>query len=399
MTVHFKNRNISSILVLTFMFVLPITVLAAELDSPNYKIVGATTDGGGIVTSTNYATLLGVGSIANDPRIYSSSYKIGVGPEAPFVPAVPTTSCFETTTSGSSSCVTGPAELTTGGMVAICGGDGCYNKARFEIDTKDNPSDTLYAVMISQDSFVSDIRYIDASSFWPENYSDHNLNDFMTKEDWELETFNIQGLEANTTYYIKIFALKGDFTQTDPGPSSSVTTATGAVFFDIDIAGQGQTTAESAAPYSISFTGLYELIGGSAAITAGDRIWMDAESNSQGGFAIIMNGINGGLYSDTTTQLLASATADLDQVASGFGLQSEYVDSDPYLSSITVESNYGGTYNSVGEISTTPNRIYQADGPVNNGRMGIKVIAKPGTTYTPASDYQETIYLIFVPRY
>ena len=399
MTVRIKNRNIFFITVILITFITPFTVLAAELNSPNYKIVGATTEGGGIVTSTNYSTLLNVGGISNNPRNYSASYKVFTSPEDAFLPAVPTASCFETTTSGSSNCVTGPSIITTGGMVAVCGGSGCYDKARFEIDTKGNPADTLYAVMISQDNFVSDTRYIDASSFIPESYSNHNLNDFMLKADWETQTFNIRGLTEGTTYYIKIFALKGNFTQSDAGPASSATTATGAVFFDIDIAGQAGYTQESTPPYYISFTGAYELIGGSAPVTAGDRIWMDAETNSSGGFAVIMNGKYEGLYSSTTTQKIASVTANLDQVSSGFGLQSEYTSSDPTLSSITAESNYSGTNNYVGIVSTTPYRVYHAGGPVRSGRMALKVIAKPGTSYTASNDYQEIINLVFVPRY
>jgi hypothetical protein len=625
-------RNINILMSIIISISLPLTVLAEELDSTNFKIVGATTQGGGIVESTsgNYSTLLGVGSISSDPRIYSTSYKLGTSPETPFLPAVPTISCFETTTDGYSACSTGPTELSTGGMTALCGPGGCYDRARFEISNQANiyntnntklvaywpmdetvndscaggqdacdvkgpnegiatgttivdgiyskarsfngssfinvgrdssidltsqgaisvwvksnreypsdttstvfrgimgkvtgggggqqsyffdwygtnttryfranighsgglqgftisnfdmgdswrhfvltwngtsitlyidgslygttaqnynaqyldidtnigkvfhnwdglldevmifnqgltqqevedlydatapivnPSDTLYAIMISTDNFVSDIRYIDASTFTPESYSTHNINDFMTKTDWEIETFNVQGLEAGKTYYLKAFALKGDFTQTETGPIKSATTATGTLFFDIDIANSTGYTTETSPPYSISFTGAYELIGGSAAITAGNRIWMDTETNSQGGFAIIGNGLNGGLYSSTTSQTITSATANLDQVNSGFGLQSEYIDYDtssPLLGAISVTSDYSGSINSVGAISTTPKKIYDGNGPIVGGRMALKVIAKPGTSYTPASNYQESITLIFVPRY
>lgn len=620
-------RNINILMSIIISISLPLTVLAEELDSTNFKIVGATTQGGGIVESTsgNYSTLLGVGSISSDPRIYSTSYKLGTSPETPFLPAVPTISCFETTTDGYSACSTGPTELSTGGMTALCGPGGCYDRARFEISTEPyrfntddsglvsywpmdelgndscvggedmcdvkgenegvatgsnivdgkhnkarsfngstdfiqvdndpslqitgdqtislwlypnnfssrknpydkayggegtitqetngslnyyygtyggnsspyqgvgtsigaltlntwnhvvlvrnlttmqitwyingsqntsttasyasatastnpvrigigyagyydgkidevmlfnralslsevqalytatapvtNPPDTLYAIMISTDNFVSDIRYIDASTFTPEAYSTHNINDFMTKTDWEIETFNVQGLEAGKTYYLKAFALKGDFTQTETGPIKSATTATGTLFFDIDIANSTGYTTETSPPYSISFTGAYELIGGSAAITAGNRIWMDTETNSQGGFAIIGNGLNGGLYSSTTSQTITSATANLDQVNSGFGLQSEYIDYDtssPLLGAISVTSDYSGSINSVGAISTTPKKIYDGNGPIVGGRMALKVIAKPGTSYTPASNYQESITLIFVPRY
>ena len=219
------HKLILTIYILTF----PFLIYAKELDSTNYKIVGATTQGGGITQTTDgdYSALLEIGRISNNPRNYSTTYKISTTPEQAFIASVPEVSCFETTTSSSTSCTTGPSQLTTGGMVAICGPSGCYDRARFEIDTNDNPSDTLYSVMISTDNFVSDIRYIDGSSFWPENTSTHNLSDFLTKTNWETQDLNIQGLQSNTTYYIKIFALHGNFTQSESGPVASATTSAG----------------------------------------------------------------------------------------------------------------------------------------------------------------------------
>lgn len=390
-----------SLLLITSLF--PFSSLSAELDSTNYKIVGATTKGGGTLgtTSGNYSALLEVGRISNNPRNYSSSYKLFTSPEEAFLPAVPEVACFETTTSGSSSCTTGPSELSTGGMVAICGPSGCYNKARFEIDTNDNPTDTLYAVMISTDNFVSDKRYIDGNNFWPETITTHNLNDFLTKVDWETEDFNIQGLQTNTLYYIRIMALHGDFTQTEVGPIASATTSAGSVFFDIDIEDQNGVSAETAPPHSISFTGAYELIGGSAAITAEDRVWLDAGTNSQGGFAVVVRGVNGGLKSNTTGQTIVSATADLNVTSDGFGIQSEYINQDSYsyLGTISATSDYSGSGNNVGIIGTTSTKVYEASTPVFNGRMALKVIAKPGTDKTAATDYQETIYFILIPRF
>ncbi len=265
-----------------------------------------------------------------------------------------------------------------------------------------NPADTLYSVMISTDNFVSDIRYIDSSTFMPESISTHNLSDFMPEDNWEAELLNLKGLEPNTTYYLRAVALQGSFTQTEPGPVRSTTTGIPEVFFDIDIADESGYTAESSPPHSIQFTGAYELIGGSAAITAQNRIWLDGNTNSSGGYAIIMNGTNGGLYSPTTLQTITSATADLNGVSSGFGLQSEYIDystDGPTLGFISSTTDYSGTGNEVGIISTTANKIYDADGPIIDGRMALKVIAKPGTSYTAATDYSETIFLIFVPRY
>ena len=382
---------------------LPATLFAAELDSTNYKIVGATTKGGAILetASGDYSALLEVGRISNNPRNYSTSYKMLTSPEQAFLPAVPEVSCFETTTSGSSNCTTGPTELSTGGMVAICGPSGCYDKARFEIDINGNPTDTLYAVMISTDNFSSDIRYIDGSSFWPESLSTHNLSDFLTKTDWETPDFNIQGLQTATTYYIRILALHGDFTQTEQGPIATATTSAGSVFFDLDIEDETGITAETSSPYTISFTGAYELIGGSAPTTAQDRIWIDGSTNSEGGFAIIVRGVNGGLRSNTTGQTIVSATADLNTASDGFGIQSEYIDYDtyPYLGSITATTDYSGTGNYVGIVGTTATKVYESESPVFNGRMALKVIAKPGMDKTAATDYQETMYFVLIPRF
>jgi hypothetical protein len=402
MKIKYKQKVILSFLIL--LLITPINVIAYQIESPNYKIVGISTTGGDIsqTGSGNYSVLTSLGGISNNPRNYSSSYSIYSSPEHAFLPAVPEVGCFETTSDGTTECLTGLAELTSGGMVALCGTGGCYDRARFEIITNDNPSDTLYAVMISEDNFVSDLRYIDSTTFKPESYSTHNLNDFMSKEDWENETFNIQGLDSNITYHIKIFALKGDFTETEPGPSKDATTASGSVYFDIDIGGENQTDIETSPPYNIYFVGEYELIGGSAPISAGDYIWMDAETNSQGGFAIIVNGKNGGLKSDTTSQIIESVTANLDSVSSGFGIQSSYIaysTATTFLGSISSMPNYSGSINTVGIVSTSPTKVYDADGPIVDGRMSLKLIARPGIDKIPSTDYEEEIFLVFVPRY
>lgn len=394
-------KNIPAYLVLISILAIPFQVFSVELDSANYKIVGANTDGGGIVESDNYTALLTTGTISNDPRNYSTSYMMYNDPQHAFVANVPEVACFETDTDGYSNCTTGPAELTTGGMVAICGTGGCYNRARFEILENGNPTDTVYSIQVSRDNFTSDISYVDGSTYRLESISTHNINDFMTKSSWEAETFNIQGLSASTTYYVRIVALHGTFTQSDPSPVGTATTAAGLLYFDIDIADEFGTSAETSEPHTISFTGQDALVGGSAAITATNRIWLDAESNSEGGFAIVVRGANGGLHSSTTSQTITSATANLDTTSSGFGLQSDYInfDTNSLLGSITAVEPYTGNLNSVGGVTTTAAKIYEADGPISNGRMSIKLIAKPGTDKTPANDYQEEVFILFVPRY
>jgi len=398
-----NNKTVLIIIwVCIFIIFFPVfSTIAEELDSTNYKIVDITTQGGGITESTNYLTLNTIGETITDPSLYSTNYKTTADPASAFRPAVAEVSCFETTTDGYSNCTTGPPELVAGGMVAVCGEGGCYNKARFEIDTNDNPSDTLYAVQISEDNFSSDIRYIDASTYEPEEYSSHNINDFRTKIQWETDTFNVLGLTEGTQYYLRIIALHGDFTQTEEGPDATATTAGTSSTFDIDIAGTGGYTDETDPPFNITFTGDNSLLAGAGAVTADNLIWIDAETNGFGGFAVVQKGDNGGLYSSTLTAQIDSVTGDLDSLSEGFGLQSYYIDYDTSdgLGDISAMTNYSGSGSNVGIVDTDWNKIYDADGPIVDGRMALYIMARASTDKQGASDYDETITFIFVPRY
>ncbi len=397
-----KSANILKVcLSIILLSVFPLIVFAEELDSTNYKIVGAkTSSGGGLGDSTNYSLINSIGKISANPRVYSTNYRLYQEPSFAFLAAQPTIQCFETDTDGTTACTSGPPELLAGGMVAICGGDGCYDKARFEISASSNPSDTLYGIQISTDNFVSDIQYIDGSTFRPE--STYDINDFRTEAVWETEDFNIQGLTPNTTYYLRISALHGDFTQSDNSIVANATTTTGSIEFDIDIAISTGIDTETAPPYTISFATSTELIPGAFATTASTLVWLDIDSSSVGGVSIIQYGKNGGLYSPTTSQTITSDTEDLDEnLAEGFGLQSYYIDyySSSYFGEITAETNYSGTLNSVGAVSTTANKIYSGDGPIKDGRVAMYLKARAGVDKQAASDYGEEIYFVLVPLY
>ena len=401
-----KSANIFKTVSLLLIILLSSTVyvFAEDLDSTNYKIVGAkTATGGGLGDSTNYSVISSLGKVSADPRNYSTNYRLYQDPSAAFLAAQPTLQCFETTTDGSTACTSGPQELLDGGMVAICGTGGCYDKARFEISASSNPSDTLYGVQISTDNFVSDIQYIDGSTFRPENYANHNINDYRTESVWETEVFNIQGLSANTQYYIRLTALHGDFTESDYSIAANATTSTGSIFFDIDIAISTGITTESTPPYSVSFSSGTALIAGAATTTATSLAWLDIDSSATGGVSVIVFGKYGGLHSATTTQTITSSTENLDVTgAEGFGLQSYYIDYDdssPYYGTLTATSDYSGNINRVGGVSTTANKMYSGDGPIKAGRTGIYLKARAGVGITPASDYSEEIYFVLVPLY
>ena len=133
-----------------------IPVYATDLNSANYKIIGITTNsGGGLADSTNYSLMTITGEISANPTTYSSLYRMNLDPSANFVAEIPTLQCFETNTgTGATQCTSAPAEVLSGGMQAVCGQPGCYDRARFEINPMTNPSDTLYSIEISTDTLL-----------------------------------------------------------------------------------------------------------------------------------------------------------------------------------------------------------------------------------------------------
>jgi len=406
-------RHLVSLAILGAIFIFPRTIINAEdLTSPNYKIEGATISGGDLKTSTNFSLLSTVNELTGNPYAESTLYTVKLGSLETFVANTPKISCFETDSSGSSNCSTGPSYLNSNGLVTICGAPGCYNSARVEIDTQNNPADTLYGIQISEDNFVSDIKQIDGTLLTPKDFANRTITDYKTKTNWESNTLNIKGLKPGTQVWVRITALHGDYTESTYSPVISATTAQPSVDFDIDIAPDSGSSTETGTPYSIAFTGSTRLFSGSSLQTATDLIWLDLSTNAARGSVILEVGDNGGLYSASGPYTIVSATADLSIVSEGFGIQNyDYTGSGEYCSNIdgggsgelgnlTVTADYAApTLNSVGIIDTDFSKLYDGNAPLLDCRTALKVKAKASANAIAASDYTETITLIAVPRY
>lgn len=374
----------------------PLHIAAQNLDSTNYRLIDPSLDsGGGAGESTNYSLLQSIGDFSQDPGLTSTNYKLQGGIQPAFEANVPEVNCFETNTDGSSSCTTGPSYLNTSGMVRVCGFPGCYNRARFEIDANNNPTDTLYAIQISTDSFVSDIQYIDGVSFMPEGIAGRSLSDYLTKSAWETPTFNIVGLAPSTAYQIRITALHGNFTESQPSPTASATTTAALISFDLDIASEVGVAAESAAPYVVNLDTIYR---GAPVTTSDDIIWFDADSNASGGVMVVQRGKFGGLNSMLAGYLLTSATDDLASAAKGFGIQKYYANQSfqlgggqGELGTLTAQTNYNGSGANVGIVPTSDTQLFYTTAPLRNGRGGLYVRAKADGTVPVGTDYTEDI--------
>ena len=393
-----------------FVFVfLSSPIFAEDLTSTNYKINGATLNSGGQATTSgtsNLQLLNTIGDFSGDPRVYSTSYRSSIGEVEIFTAHVPKISCFETTTDGSSSCTTGPAYLNSGGMTRVCGPAGCYDKARFEIDAQNNPSDTLYAVQISADNFASDIRIIDGTTRLPKALASITINDYLTKATWEATSTDVAGLLVNTQYWIRAVALHGDFTESDPGPIATATTALPTMSYDLDIAPTSGGGTETNPPYNVSFTNNTKLIPTGPTQTSDDLIWIDASTNADAGITILVKGANGGLHSATAGYTVSSITGDLDGTTEGFGIQ-KYSTTQLYdtgsgngsLGAFATATNYAQIGNYVGIVDTVFNTVFNSIGPSYSGRLSLFLKARVSTSATPATDYTESIVIVAVPRY
>jgi hypothetical protein len=279
----------------------------------------------------------------------------------------------------------------------ICGDGGCFDRARFEIDNENNPSDTLYSMQITTDPAWSTWNFIDGTTYLIETSASHDINDYLTESSWEgtATNINILGLTRGTTYYIRGTALHGDFTESDPGPDANTATGQPEVLFDIDIDDTGGSGSETAPPYSIDLGSM--TVG--AVTTATNLIWFDLGSNAPGGTVVLVEDDYIGLYSALGSYTLSSATADLDVASDGYGLQ-EYSATETYLGPLDVEADFGSGGNNVGGISTTAKKIYNTTlSPIYVGRAGIYVKAKPSLSAPPESDYEDDITFVAVGTY
>ena len=381
-------------------------VYAQDMNSSNYKLIDVTIDSGGGQTtslSNSYQLLGSIGDFSSDPRFSSPSYKLKGGIGELFMANVPLITCFETTTDGTSQCLSAPSYIKTGGMTKVCGPTGCYDRARVEIDPQLNPSDTLYGLQISTTSdFTSNVWGISGSSFMPIAMNSRTINDYLTQTDWDTPTFNVIGLAPNTNYWIRATALHGDFTESDPGPTQTAKTSVPYLYMDIDIADTTGSPASNA-PYKLNMTLAPGLVK-----KADKLIWVNSGTNLRGGEALFEYGLNGGLKKNSN--MISSSTTDLTTAQTGFGLQ-HYSVSQQYdtgnggeLSTLSVVSQLNKTYNgateNVVQIPQTPTiqKAYDSTGPISNGKSAMYVMGKASAS-TPADSYSETITFVLVANY
>ena len=344
-----KNKKFSlPLLALFFLLVMPA--------STNYKLkdYGFGTGGTGSATSGNYALDAIMGEISGG-KMSGSNYNAGPGlafTNQANVPPAPTFS--------------NPGNY--------------YNKLQIILNISGNPSDTKYAIAISTDNFTT-TNYVQSDDTIGSTW---NSADYQTYTNWGgASGFYVIGLAPNTTYYVKVKAMQGKFTETGYGPVVTTSTVNPTLSFGIS------TDNEPSPPFSIDFGNLVP----NSVNNSPQKIWISLSTNSANGGSVFVSGSNAGLFSTIANHKISAVSGDLSSLNEGFGAQGVSA-TQTSGGPLTIASLYNQGGNIVGITDQTDRDIFDTSGPISGGSGSFLLMTKPSATAPASNDYAETLTLI-----
>lgn len=326
----------------------------------NYKLQSYGLGSGGTANSTSSTYAMeGISGETSGVQMSGSTYKAGFGmipTQQANVPGAPT--------------LTNPSQY--------------YNKLLLQLNTGNNPSDTTFAIAISTTSNFTTTQYVK---------SDHTIgsalaiSDYQTYSAWGGSSgFLILGMQPATTYYVKVKAMQGKYTESAYGPVASAATVEPSLTFDIDVSA---TDTQTNPPYSLAFSNLMP----GTVVSSPSKIWTSFSTNGDFGGNEYIFGQNGGLKSAAVSYTISSMSGDLGAANQGFGAQSTSA-TQASGGPMTVSSPYDGTSNTVGITDATIRKIYSAGAPVSSGRTSLQLMAKVTTLTPAATDYSEVLTIL-----
>ena len=328
--------------------------------STTYQLKDYGFGGGGVAngTSLNYA-IEGIAGEQNAGQLDGTTYDLGPGLLFTNQANVPPASTF-----------TNPSSY--------------YNKLKIVINTGGNPSDTVFAIAISTDSFVSDTRYVQSDDTVGATLG---IEDYQTYTNWGSASGTlIIGLLPGTTYQVKVKAMQGKFTETGYGPTASASTVNPQLTFDIDVSA---SDTETNPPFATNFGDLF----GGTVTDSPQKIWVDFDTNAESGGRVYIVGSNAGLQSAATSYLISAVSGNLTGLSEGFGAQG-FSATQSSGGPLTVATAYDLTANNVGIADTTIREIFTASNPIVAGRGAFLLKAKSSSVTPAANDYTESLTVI-----
>ncbi len=175
------------------------------------------------------------------------------------------------------------------------GGGSYYNELNFIINPSTNPTDYTFAIAVSTTSGFISTSYVQASGTLGASQV------YQTYTAWGGGSGSfITGLAPNTTYYVKVAASHGLFTNSAFGASANANTVNPSITFSLSPTSQN----------------LGSLLPGTV-VTGGSDITYNLSTNANFGAKIYVSGTYAGLYSNAKNYTIPSVSANLNKPKSG----------------------------------------------------------------------------------
>lgn len=362
-----KIKTLSLTIATLLLFLLLSKTAFAGPASTNYQLMDYGFGSGGTTNSfsTNYAVQGTVGEI-DVASMSSANYLNWAGLSYTLQPNVP------------------PAPNLTNPSNAY------YNKLSIIINQGiDNLTDVTYAIKVSTDpTFATNVKYVqsDGTLGTAPVYQAYGTTGPCTGWCGTTGT-TIIGLTAGTTYYARVSASRGEFTQGTYGPAASAATVNPTLTYTLS------TTWLAAPPYAVVINNMNP---GGPVVTSDDQITASITTNGNNGGSILVSDKNGALTSASVPgNPIASVTNNLDSLSQGYGLQgvSATQTSGGPLSLVSPYNTTTG--NNVGQLlSTSKSVLANAGAPVTNGVATFVLKARVSSTSVAATDYTDTLTVV-----
>jgi hypothetical protein len=322
-------------------------VFADEIESPNFRIRGDNLSAGsGTGTSTSYGLTADFNPFSDLADSTNFRQELGYNPRL---------------------------QANTPNPASLANLENYYDRLLITIDSSNNPSDTLFAVIISDDDFVN-FKYVQSDGTVGDTLG---TEDYRTYVSWGGASGSfILGLKQNTTYKVRVKALNGDFTETGYSSDSNESTTT-------------VPYVNMALDTSVLALGVLNVSSISQTSTVTVRI----NTNGYTGYQVYIsdsgNGFLGGLYNGAG-HTIVSADMTLTPGVEGYGAQAN-------SATATVDTKYDVISNTVGGLELTTNPLASNTVAVTDEDTTVRFKAAMSGS-TTAGSYADTVYYTVTPN-
>ena len=348
------------VILTTYFLILTTSHVYADLpSSDNYKIQSYSFGAGGTATSSSQSfALFGIAGELETASQSSTNYVLGAGLTFLMkanVPPAPT--------------------LSNPGNT--------YDRIKMVINTASNPSDATFAVQISTSSaFTQAVNYVKSDNTIGSTLA---ATDFKTYTSWGGATgVTVTGLQSGTTYYVRAKAKRGNFTESEWGPTGSGATVDPSLTFSIS-------------SNTVTFDNLNS---GNSWTDSGKTTVLTTSTNAYNGY--IVNARSTGTLA-TTSATIADFGSPNSSPATWSGYGFGYTTNDNSLTGGTADRFTNGGPKYAGFTTSSPgDPVADHPGPITTAianeqftisyRVSVSDTQRPGT-------YTTTVLYIVVPEY